>query len=73
MVTAGVYFLLRISPLIGHHSLDILLWLGSLGALFGATLGLIDNDIKRIIAKSTTSQLGYKIVAIGLSQYNLAL
>ena len=74
-VTAGVYLLKRISPLLEFSSisLKIIIWLGSLGALFGAACGKIDNDIKRVIAKSTISQLGYKIVAIGLSQYNLAI
>ena len=73
--TAGVYLLKRISPLLelSSTSLKIVTWLGSLGALFGAKCGLVDNDIKRIIAFSTKSQLGYKVVAVGISQYNLAL
>lgn len=53
--------------------MKIVVWLGSLGALLGAMGGLVDNDIKRIVALSTLSQLGYKVVAVGLSQYNLAL
>ena len=71
-VTAGVYLLKRISPLLelSSTSLKIVVWLGSLGALFGAKCGLVDNDIKRIVAFSTISQLGYKIVAVGISQYN---
>jgi NADH-ubiquinone oxidoreductase chain 5 len=74
-VTAGVYLLKRISPLLELSStaLMIVIWLGSLGALFGAMCGLVDNDIKRIIAFSTMSQLGYKVVAAGISQYNIAL
>lgn len=74
-VTAGVYLLKRISPLLELSStcLKIVIWLGSLGALFGAMCGLVDNDIKRIIAFSTMSQLGYKVVAAGISQYNIAL
>ena len=74
-VTAGVYLLKRISPLLelSSTSLKIVVWLGSLGALFGAKCGLVDNDIKRIVAFSTISQLGYKIVAVGISQYNQAL
>ena len=66
---------MRISPLLELSStaLKIVVWLGSLGALLGAMGGLIDNDIKRIVALSTLSQLGYKVVAVGLSQYNLAL
>jgi NADH-ubiquinone oxidoreductase chain 5 len=75
MVTAGVYLLKRISPLLelSATSLKIVLWLGSLGALYGAKCGLVDNDIKRIIAFSTKSQLGYKVVAAGISQYSIAL
>lgn len=74
-VTAGVYLLKRISPILefSSTSLMIITWLGSLGALFGAACGLVDNDIKRIIAYSTCSQLGYMIVAVGVSQYSLAL
>lgn len=74
-VTAGVYLLKRISPILefSSTSLKIIIWLGSLGALFGAACGKIDNDIKRVIAMSTTSQLGYKIVAVGISQYNQAM
>ena len=75
MVTAGVYLFMRISPLLelSETSLMIVLWLGSLGALFGAKCGLVDNDIKRIVAFSTMSQLGYMVVAVGISQYHLAL
>ena len=75
MVTAGVFLLIRISPLLEYSStsLMIIIWLGSLGALFGAGAGLVDNDLKKIIAFSTLSQLGYMIVAVGISQYNLAL
>ena len=51
----------------------IVTWLGSLGALFGASAGLVANDVKRIVAFSTASQLGYMVVAIGVSQYNIAL
>lgn len=74
-VTAGVYLLMRISPLLELSStaLVIVVWLGSLGALFGAMCGLVNNDIKKIIAFSTMSQLGYKVVAVGVSLSNLAL
>ena len=75
MVTAGVFLLKKISPILefSSTSLQIIVWLGALGALLGACAGLIDNDIKKVIAMSTLSQLGYKIVAVGISKYNLAL
>ena len=75
MVTAGVFLLMRISPVLEFSSstLMIVVWLGSLGALFGAAVGLVATDLKAIIAFSTMSQLGYMIVAIGVSQYYVAL
>lgn len=75
MVTAGIYLLMRISPILELSStaLMILIWLGSLTALLGGACGLVENDIKKIIAFSTSSQLGYMVVACGISQYNLAL
>jgi NADH-ubiquinone oxidoreductase chain 5 len=75
MVTAGVFLLIKISPILelSSTSLMMITWLGSLGALFGAAAGLVANDVKRIVAFSTASQLGYKVVAIGISQYNIAL
>jgi NADH-ubiquinone oxidoreductase chain 5 len=75
MVTAGVYLLMRLSPILEYSSLglSIVLWIGGISALLGAICGLLENDLKKIIAFSTTSQLGYMIVACGLSQYNLAI
>nr|YP_009659004.1 NADH dehydrogenase subunit 5 [Synchytrium microbalum]QCQ69002.1 NADH dehydrogenase subunit 5 [Synchytrium microbalum] len=75
MVTAGVYLLMRFSPLLewSSTSLQLVAWLGGLSALLGAAAGLLENDIKRVIAYSTTSQLGYMVVACGLSQFNLGL
>ena len=75
MVTAGVFLLIRISPLLEYTStlLIIIIWLGSIGALFGAAAALVENDIKGIIAYSTCSQLGYMTVAVGMSKYNIAL
>lgn len=75
MVTAGIYLLMRFSPILELSStaLMIVVWLGSLTALLGAACGLVENDIKKIIAFSTSSQLGYMIVACGISQYSLAL
>ena len=75
MVTAGIFLLVRFSPLFEYLPTYILfiLFLGSIGALYGAASALFENDIKGIIAFSTSSQLGYMMVALGLSLYNLAL
>jgi NADH-ubiquinone oxidoreductase chain 5 len=75
MVTAGVYLLMRHSPLIEYSStgLMIIALLGGFSALLGAAGGLLENDMKRVIAFSTTSQLGYMVVCIGISQHNIAL
>jgi NADH-ubiquinone oxidoreductase chain 5 len=75
MVTAGVYLLMRFSYVFEASSTSLLIvtWLGGLSALFGAAAGVVENDLKKVIAYSTTSQLGYMVVACGLSQYNLAL
>jgi len=74
MVTAGVFLLLRFSLLIEvtYYSKLLLIVLGSLTSVFGASVALFQNDIKRIIAYSTCSQLGYMVFSIGLSNYNLA-
>ena len=75
MVTAGVYLLMRSSPLIEHCSTILLfcLWLGAITTIFSSLIGLYQQDIKKIIAYSTMSQLGMMVIAIGLSSYNLAL
>jgi len=75
MVTAGVYLLLRSSPLLEFGSTGLVLttWVGALTAFFAATTGLVQNDLKRVIAYSTCSQLGLLFVAVGLSQYDVAL
>jgi len=75
LVTAGLYLLIRSSPLLEYSPtvLAIITIMGALTAIFAATSGLLQNDIKRIIAFSTISQLGYCFIAIGLSQYNVAL
>ena len=75
MVTAGVYLLIRISPLIEYSStvLILCLWIGSITTLFSSLIGLFQQDIKKVIAYSTMSQLGIMIIAIGLSNYNIAL
>lgn len=75
MVTAGVYLLLRSSPILEYGSTPLILitWVGALTAFFAATTGLLQNDLKRVIAYSTCSQLGYMVLIAGLSQYNIAL
>ena len=75
LVTAGLYLLLRSSPILEYSSTALLVitLVGATTAFFAATSGLVQNDIKRIIAFSTISQLGYVFLAIGLSQYHVAL
>lgn len=67
MVAAGVYMVARLFPLF-HSSpvtLDLVLWIGSFTAFFAATMALVENDIKRVLAYSTISQLGYMMAALG--------
>ena len=75
MVTAGVYLLMRASPLIEYSStvLILCLWLGSVTTVFSSLIGLFQQDIKKVIAYSTMSQLGMMVIAVGLSSYNVAL
>jgi NADH-ubiquinone oxidoreductase chain 5 len=75
MVTAGVYLLMRTSPLIEYSStvLMMCLWLGAITTVFSSLIGLFQQDIKKVIAYSTMSQLGMMVIAIGLSSYNVAL
>jgi NADH-ubiquinone oxidoreductase chain 5 len=75
LVTAGLYLLLRSSPILEYSSTALLIitLVGASTAFFAATCGLVQNDLKRIIAFSTISQLGYMVMAVGLSQYNVAL
>jgi NADH-ubiquinone oxidoreductase chain 5 len=75
MVTAGVYLLMRSSPLIEYSStvLMLCLWLGAITTVFSSLIGLFQQDIKKVIAYSTMSQLGMMVIAIGLSCYNIAL
>jgi NADH-ubiquinone oxidoreductase chain 5 len=67
--------MLRSSPIIeyGPTVLVVITWVGALTAFFAATTGLLQNDLKRVIAYSTCSQIGYLFMAVGLSQYNVAL
>jgi len=75
MVTAGVYLLIRVSPLIEYSSLVLLLclWIGAITTVFSSLIGLFQQDIKKVIAYSTMSQLGMMVIAVGLSSYNIAL
>ncbi len=75
MVTAGVYLLMRTSPLIEYSStvLILSLWLGAITTVFSSLIGLFQQDIKKVIAYSTMSQLGMMVIAVGLSSYNIAL
>jgi NADH:ubiquinone oxidoreductase subunit 5 (subunit L)/multisubunit Na+/H+ antiporter MnhA subunit len=67
---AGIFLLLRISPLLEYSDTVLVqaIWIGSLTALFAATTGLFQNDLKRVIAYSTCSQLGMLLVACGLTK-----
>jgi NADH-ubiquinone oxidoreductase chain 5 len=75
MVTAGVYLLMRASPLIEYSSTVLItcLWLGAITTVFSSLIGLFQQDIKKVIAYSTMSQLGMMVIAVGLSSYNIAL
>ena len=75
MVTAGVFLLIRCSPLLEHagNVLPLMAMLGAVTALFSASVGMVQNDIKRVIAYSTCSQLGYMVMIAGLSQFNVSL
>lgn len=75
MVTAGVFMLARISPLLelSTTALTVVLVIGATGALFTGILALVMNDIKRVVAYSTLSQLGYMMVGIGASAYSAGM
>ncbi|HAU0771524.1 TPA: NADH-quinone oxidoreductase subunit L [Legionella pneumophila] len=75
MVTAGVFMIARISPLIelSTAALSTVLVIGATGALFTGILALVMNDIKRVVAYSTLSQLGYMMVAMGASAYSAGM
>jgi len=75
MVTAGVFLVIKCSPIFEYAPkiLIFITFIGALTAFFSATVGLVQNDIKKVIAYSTCSQLGYMIFACGLSNYHIAL
>ena len=75
MVTAGIFMVARMSPLfeLSDAALSFILVIGAITALFMGFLGVIQNDIKRVVAYSTLSQLGYMTVALGASAYSVAV
>jgi NADH-quinone oxidoreductase subunit L len=75
MVTAGIFMVTRMSPLfeLSDTALSFVLVIGAITALFMGFLGVIQNDIKRVVAYSTLSQLGYMTVALGASAYSVAV
>jgi NADH-quinone oxidoreductase subunit L len=75
MVTAGVFLVARLSPLyeLAPMARDVVIVIGAVTAFFAATVGLVQNDIKRVIAYSTCSQLGYMFVALGVGAYGVGI
>src|SRR3984893_14413911 len=75
MVTAGVFMVARLSPLfeLAPNAQAFVMFIGATTALFAATVGLVQNDIKRIVAYSTCSQLGYMFVAMGSGAYSIGM
>ncbi|MGL4396364.1 MAG: NADH-quinone oxidoreductase subunit L [Hyphomicrobium sp.] len=75
MVTAGVFMVARLSPIFefAPEALKVVTFVGAITAFFAATVGLVQNDIKRVIAYSTCSQLGYMFVACGIGAYGAAI
>jgi NADH-quinone oxidoreductase subunit L len=75
MVTAGVFMVARMSPLyeLSETALSVILVIGAITALFMGLVGIVQNDIKRVVAYSTLSQLGYMVVALGASAYSVGI
>ena len=75
MVTAGIFMVARMSPLfeLSDTALSVMLVIGAITALFMGLLGVVQNDVKRVVAYSTLSQLGYMTVALGASAYSVAI
>ncbi len=75
MVTAGVFMVARLSPVfeLSPTALNVVIFVGAFTAFFAGTIGLVQNDIKRVIAYSTCSQLGYMFVALGVGAYPVAI
>ena len=75
MVTAGVFMVARMSPIfeLSQTALNVVMLVGATTAFFAATIGLVQNDIKKVIAYSTCSQLGYMFVAMGAGAYSIGM
>ena len=75
MVTSGVYLLVRLNPVLVNAALanEVIAWVGALTALWAATVALAQNDIKKVLAYSTISQLGYTFLAVGTGAYGAAI
>ncbi len=75
MVTSGIYLIARLSPLflIAPDTMMIIAYVGVLTAFFAATIGLVQNDIKKVLAYSTVSQLGYMFLALGIGAFSTAI
>ncbi|NCN42239.1 NADH-quinone oxidoreductase subunit L [bacterium] len=75
MVTAGVYLIVRMSALfmIAPYAMEVIAWTGALTALFAATIGMTQWDIKKILAYSTVSQLGFMFLAVGVGAFHAAM
>ena len=69
MVAAGVYLTVRLFPLFSPEALTVIAYVGGFTALFAATIAITQNDIKKVLAYSTVSQLGYMILAVGVGNY----
>ena len=75
MVTAGIFMIARLSPIynMSHTALAVIIYAGGINCLFLGVLGIVQNDIKRVVAYSTLSQLGYMAVALGCGAYSVAI
>ena len=75
MVTAGIFMVSRLSPMfnMSHTALTVIVIAGGINCLFLGILGIVQNDIKRVVAYSTLSQLGYMAVALGCGAYSIAI
>lgn len=74
MVTAGVYLFVRLSPILifAPHVMEVIAWIGGLTAFVAATIGMVQWDIKKILAYSTVSQLGYMFLGVGVGAFSAA-